>query len=68
MSPLTVVACAVLRLFALRPGLTGALLILASSGGLGCYQLAANAAFVTVLAIVVAIVRSVTARGRGWRR
>jgi MFS family permease len=33
-------------LFAARPGLPGALLILALSGVFGCYQLAANAAFV----------------------
>jgi hypothetical protein len=47
MSPLAAAACAVLGLFALRPGLTGALLILTATGGLCCYQLAANAAFVT---------------------
>jgi hypothetical protein len=47
MSPLAVVACALLGLFALRPGLAGALLILVASGGFCCYQLAANAAFVT---------------------
>ena len=47
MSPLAVAACAALGLFALRPGLTGALLILTASGVLCCYQLAANAAFVT---------------------
>jgi hypothetical protein len=45
--PLAAAACAVLGLFALRPGLTGALLILTATGGLCCYQLAANAAFVT---------------------
>jgi hypothetical protein len=47
MPPLAVAACAALILFALRPGLTGALLILILTGGLCCYQLAANAAFVT---------------------
>ena len=47
MSPLAVVACALLALFVLRPGLAGALLILVTSGGFCCYQLAANAAFVT---------------------
>ena len=47
MSPLAAAACAGLGLFVLRPGLTGALLILMATGGLCCYQLAANAAFVT---------------------
>jgi len=47
MSPLAVVACALLGLFGFRPGLAGALLILVVSGGFCCYQLAANAAFVT---------------------
>jgi hypothetical protein len=47
MSPLAAAACAVLGLFALRPGLIGGLLILTATGGLCCYQLAANAAFVT---------------------
>lgn len=46
MGPLAVAACAALILFAARPGLPGALLILALSGLFGCYQLAANAAFV----------------------
>jgi predicted MFS family arabinose efflux permease len=45
-APLAVAACAALALFALGPGLPGALLILALSGLLGCYQLAVNAAFV----------------------
>ena len=47
MSPLAAVACALLGLFGFRPGLAGALLILVVSGGFCCYQLAANAAFVT---------------------
>jgi hypothetical protein len=47
MSPLAAAACAVLGLFAFRPGLIVALLILTAAGGLCCYQLAANAAFVT---------------------
>ena len=47
MSPLAVVACALLALFGFRPGLAGALLILVVSGGFCCYQLAANAAFVS---------------------
>ncbi len=44
--PLAVAACAALALFAIGPGLPGVLLILALSGLFGCYQLAANAAFV----------------------
>lgn len=47
MAPLAVVACALLGLFAFRPGLAGALLILVASGVFCCYQLAANASFVT---------------------
>lgn len=47
MSPLAAVACALLGLFGFRPGLAGALVILVVSGGFCCYQLAANAAFVT---------------------
>lgn len=45
-APLAVAACAALVLFAAGPGLPGVLLILALSGLSGCYQLAANAAFV----------------------
>jgi MFS family permease len=47
MGPLAVAACAVLCLFLWRPGLALSLLILFASGLCGCYQLAANAAFVT---------------------
>jgi MFS family permease len=47
MSPLAVVSCAVLILFAFRPALPGALVILAASGLFDCYQLAANAEFVS---------------------
>jgi MFS family permease len=47
MSPLAVASCAVLILFALSPTLPGALLILVVSGFFDCYQLAANAAFVS---------------------
>ena len=47
MAPLAVVACGLLAAFALRPGLAGSLLILTASGVFCCYQLAANAAFVT---------------------
>jgi predicted MFS family arabinose efflux permease len=45
--PLAVAACAVLILFAWRPGLVVSLLILGASGLFASYQLAANAAFVT---------------------
>jgi MFS family permease len=44
--PLAVAACAALALFAVGPGLPGALVILALSGLFSCYQLAANASFV----------------------
>jgi MFS family permease len=44
--PLAVAACASLALFASHPGLGGTLVVLALSGLFGCYQLAANAAFV----------------------
>lgn len=47
MSPLAVAACGILCLFLWRPGLAFSLLILFASGLCGCYQLAANAAFVT---------------------
>lgn len=45
--PLAVAACGVLVLFFWRPGLALSLLILCASGLFACYQLAANAAFVT---------------------
>ena len=44
--PLGIAACGMLVLFAIKPGLIAALLILAVSGACGCYQVAANAAFV----------------------
>jgi MFS family permease len=44
--PLATAACACLVLFAAGPNLVAALLILAGSGLFGCYQIAANAAFV----------------------
>jgi predicted MFS family arabinose efflux permease len=47
MGPLAVGACAILVLFFLLPGLLASLLILLSSGLFACYQLAANAAFVS---------------------
>jgi predicted MFS family arabinose efflux permease len=46
MRPLAIASCAVLTLFALRPGLPFALAILFCSGLFDCYQVAANAAFV----------------------
>ncbi len=46
-APLAVASCGSLMLFALRPRLPAALAILALSGVLACFQLAANAAFVT---------------------
>jgi MFS family permease len=47
MVPLAATACGVLSLFAFRPALPAALAILTISGIFDCYQLAANAAFVT---------------------
>ncbi|HTT54480.1 MAG TPA: MFS transporter [Streptosporangiaceae bacterium] len=46
MSPLAIGSCAMLVLFAARPTLPWALLVLVGSGLCDCYQLAANAAFV----------------------
>ena len=47
MTPLAVLACAVLVLFVFRPPLPVALVLLAVSGIFDCYQLAANVSFVT---------------------
>jgi hypothetical protein len=47
MGPLAVAACGLLILFATHPGLAGVLIILTASGLCTCYQLAANASFVT---------------------
>ena len=47
MGPLAVATCGVLVVFFWRPALAVSLLILFASGLCGCYQLAANAAFVT---------------------
>jgi MFS family permease len=47
MSPLAVAGCAALVLFAFRPALPGALVILTASGLFDCYQLAANSEFVS---------------------
>jgi predicted MFS family arabinose efflux permease len=47
MGPLAIAACGTLLLFAARPRLPAALAILAVSGVCACYQLAANAAFVS---------------------
>jgi MFS family permease len=49
MGPLAIAACAVLILFALPPSSGVALLILFASGVLGCYQIAAIAAFVSTV-------------------
>jgi predicted MFS family arabinose efflux permease len=46
MSPLAAASCGFQVLFAFRPALPGALLILTVGGLFGCYQLAASAAFV----------------------
>jgi len=45
-APLAAGCCLILILIAVRPGLPAALLILAVSGALTCFQVAANAAFV----------------------
>jgi MFS family permease len=47
MGPLAVCSCVILVLFFVRPTLSGALIILAGAGLCACYQLAANAAFVS---------------------
>jgi predicted MFS family arabinose efflux permease len=47
LGPLAVAACGLLILFATHPGLAGVLIILTASGLCTCYQLAANASFVT---------------------
>ena len=47
MKPLAVACCADLMLIALRPGLLASVLILTICGVLSCFQVAANAAFVT---------------------
>ena len=47
MGPLAISACAVLVLFFWKPGLSVSSLILVASGLCACYQLAANAAFVS---------------------
>ncbi|MGD0375156.1 MAG: MFS transporter [Streptosporangiaceae bacterium] len=47
MRPLAIASCAVLTLFALRPGLPLTLAILFCSGVFDCFQVAASAAFVT---------------------
>lgn len=49
MGPMAVAACGVLLFCWLRPGLAGALSIIALSGACACYQLAANAAFVAAV-------------------
>ncbi|MGH3221367.1 MAG: MFS transporter, partial [Streptosporangiaceae bacterium] len=49
MGPLAVLCCAVLAIFAARPGLAWSLVIITVSGVLGCYQIAANVGFMTAL-------------------
>jgi MFS family permease len=49
MAPLAIASCGVLILFAVHLTLPLALLVLAASGLLGCYQLPANAAFVSAV-------------------
>lgn len=49
MGPLAACTCAVLALFVLPLNLPVALLVIAAAGGLSAYQLAANAAFVTMV-------------------
>jgi MFS family permease len=49
MGPLAVAACGTLLFCALRPGLAAALVIIAVSGACACYQVAANAAFVSAV-------------------
>ena len=49
MGPLAVLCCASLALFAARPGLAVSLVIITGSGAAGCFQVAANAGFMTAL-------------------
>lgn len=49
MGPLAILTCADLTLFAVSPGLSLALPLLALSGVFGCYQIAASAEFVSAL-------------------
>jgi hypothetical protein len=49
MGPLAVMSCAILTLFLAHPGLAWALVIIAVSGVLVCYQVAANVGFVQAL-------------------
>lgn len=49
MGPLAVAACGLLLLCWLRPGMAASLVIIAASGACASYQLAANAAFVSVV-------------------
>lgn len=47
MAPLAIASCGILGVFAVRLALPVALLVLAASGALSCYQLPASAAFVS---------------------
>ena len=49
MGPLAIATCAVLIVFAARPGLGAAVAVLAASGAFGGYQAAASAAFVSAV-------------------
>jgi hypothetical protein len=49
MGPMAIATCAVLAVFAVRPGLSTAVPVLAASGTFGGYQAAASAAFVRVV-------------------
>jgi predicted MFS family arabinose efflux permease len=46
MGPLAVACCLLLAVLAVRPAAVPTLLVLVASGGCGCFQMAANAAFV----------------------
>jgi MFS family permease len=46
MGPLAVACCLLLAVLAVRPGTVPTLLVLVASGACGCFQMAANAAFV----------------------
>ncbi len=47
--PLAALCCAILALFAARPGLAWSLAVIAASGTLACYQVAANTGFMQAL-------------------
>jgi hypothetical protein len=49
MGPLAALCCGTLALFLARPDLAWSLVIIAASGALGCYQVAANTGFMQAL-------------------